>query len=652
MAHLEVKLETWVKLWMGRRGWNPGKSETPVSECEFATRKAHDVDRLSIEQRSTSSEYQSRGMGSCPVPVAPCVGMGCKSTCCDTDKASSSKSTPKRTRPDRAAALSGRRFTTEKVVKSGIRKRLLQASLQEPIKVMCASISQAMHRGGLIFNDIVMRHISERRAGESPTLPFPSIFDDETSLTFFRNMLIGGTSERRVSQSLTTTFRDYPSPDRHPGDSQLYTWAAKTFQTSVRNLVTEAFGPRQIRYVKSWCAKSPARRGTWWAIIKRINGWGVQEDITLEAAAFVTVERQLLGNPSEVSTKWLKDNSATVFEAYGRWLKVLEVHDEARFHLTPHFGVKMHYITIDTDALYGIMKAAGLYGGNIKSFRNDSAEQWGSVFKTTGLATSQWTFSRTIETDGVACSIHFTRDRTQAEIAEANRRASDKAARKQATLERKATRARSPERMKQELAAKRKTAAAQKRKMKQEPPPPPPPAPVDPHWHAPCPPDGTLGEDPGVSPNVTYTVHMVNGQRKRRRFTVGRYYSEGGVKRLQARTATWLSGIQAEQDTLTDVHLKTANWETLQEHVLAFAEVHSTIWREKTKSRWARGRFDTYIRKPQAVDRFYSEVAADGPVTRHFFGNGSFRATYKGCLPAPKTLVARRSKMAFPGHSV
>ena len=135
---------------------------------------------------------------------------------------------------------------------------------------------------------------------------------------------------------------------------------------------------------------------------------------------------------------------------------------------------------------------------------------------------------------------------------------------------------------------------------------------------------------------------------KRRRFTVGRYYTEGGVKRLQSRTSTWLSGIQGEQDYLSAEHLNTASWDTLKEHVHRFAEVHGALWREKTKSRWARGRFDTYIRKPKAVDEFYSEVRADGPVTSHFFGNGSFRPTFRGCIPAPKTLVARRSKMAFP----
>lgn len=46
-------------------------------------------------------------------------------------------------------------------------------------------------------------------------------------------------------------------------------------------------------------------------------------------------------------------------------------------------------------------------------------------------------------------------------------------------------------------------------------------------------------------------------------------------------------------------------------------------------------------------DAFYREVRQHGPVTRHFFGNASFRATFKGCVPAPKTLVARRSRMAF-----
>ena len=554
----------------------------------------------------------------------------------------------KRSRPDKAAAMAERRITVEKVVKSGLRKRLLEPRLLQPLIRRGLAISQSQHRGGLIFCDIVMRHVSERSGGSSTSVQFPPIFDEKLSQTFFRNCLTGGSSEPRVVKSLETTFRDYPSPERFAGDYQLYSSAALLFQTNVRNLVTEAFGPRQARFVKSWCRKDPTRRGKWFPIVKRINGWGVQEDISREAESFVAVEKFLLGSPGEVTTAWLKRNADKVFEAYSRWLTALEVDGEKRFALTPQFGVRMHNIKIDTDALYGVMKAEGLYSGNIKQFRVDAAVQWSSTFKTTGLATNQWTFSRMVETDGIACSIHFKRHKTEKEVFESERKKRDMAARKQATLERKAARDKSPERMKKELSERRKAATAEKQRKRSEGPPPPPPSPGGCEWKPLTLPEGTLAEDPGVSPNVTYTVHRVDGKNKRRRFTVGRYYTEGGVKRLQARTSTWILGVRSEQDYLSAEHLSTSSWDTLKEHVQRFGEVHGALWGEKTKSRWARGRFDTYIRKPKAVDAFYSEVRGDGPVKSHFFGNGSFRPTFRGCVPAPKTLVARRSKMAFP----
>ena len=549
---------------------------------------------------------------------------------------------PKRCRPDRAAALASRKTEVERVVKCALAKRLLQKSLKQPIVDRCRSVSQATHRAGLMFLDIVTKFVAELRRGGEPSAPFPPIFDDKHSLTFFRRLLTGDKKEPRVAESLNTTFAGFPEPTRYPGDGQLYTYAAKSVQTNVRNIVTEAFRDRQIRYVKSWCRQRSVRQGTWFAIIKRINDWGIQEELSLEAEAFAAVERHLLGSPETLSTKWLKEHPDKVFEAYARWLTALEVADEKGFVLTPQFRVKTHNITLDTDALYGIMKAEGLYRGNDQTFRADRDAQWSSVFDTAGLASGKWSFTGMVETDGVACSVHFKRSRTGAEVDASAKAARDKDARKQATLERKRARERSPDRVRAEQAARRKEMAAERAARKKDSGPVP--SPGDKREL----PEGTLAEDPGVSPNVTYTTHIVGGKRKRRRFTVGRYYTEGGVKRLQKRTTAWQSTIQAAQDTVDAHSLKSTDTRALVAHVDAFLDAYDTLWGEKTKPRWARGRFDTYVRKPKAVDAFYAEVRRDGPVTKHYFGNASFRPTYKGCVPAPKTLVTRRSKMAFP----
>jgi len=85
----------------------------------------------------------------------------------------------------------------------------------------------------------------------------------------------------------------------------------------------------------------------------------------------------------------------------------------------------------------------------------------------------------------------------------------------------------------------------------------------------------------------------------------------------------------------------------VREHIRRFALVRAALWNEKTKLRWARGRFGTYVRKPQALDAFFKEIKADGPATRNLYGAAQCSSTIRGTKPAPRS---RRAAMAFGGE--
>ena len=261
-----------------------------------------------------------------------------------------------------------------------------------------------------------------------------------------------------------------------------------------------------------------------------------------------------------------------------------------------------------------------------------------------GLTTNKWTFNRMVETDGVAMCAHFLRPKTDAELESVATKKENRARTRLEAATRKAERERSPERVKRERNAKRVKTIAEKKaakKLSAATPLPPPAASRPQHRH------GDVGIDPGVSPNVAYAVHILHGKVKRRRFTIGRYYHDSGVKKLQAQTQVWLRGVQAAQSTVDDISIKTSEHASVRAHIRRYALVHRELWDEKTKARWARGRLGTYIRKPAALDAFYRQLKADGPVHRNFYGDGNMSTNLRGCKPAPNTLCLRRAKIAF-----
>lgn len=125
------------------------------------------------------------------------------------------------------------------------------------------------------------------------------------------------------------------------------------------------------------------------------------------------------------------------------------------------------------------------------------------------------------------------------------------------------------------------------------------------------------------------------------RFTKGRLYHEGGVRRLAKNTRRWERCVKDEQDYLNCFTSNTSSLSHHRAHVAAFRDVYDALWSERTKMRWARGRFGTHIRKSKAMDTYFRELKVQG-VTRAFLGHGSWSPTMPGTETTPVDWMAKK----------
>lgn len=268
-----------------------------------------------------------------------------------SDEASCSHGPPDRPpqkRPDKAAARQLSKLQNERVVKTGLASRVLLPSVVADIDGRVESVSKAVNLAGLIVGFVVREAISSRR--ELPVFNkafFVALFlepdhpDDFPDIQFVRN----------------TAFKAFPKPQRYVGDSNTLIYAAGRTLTNFVNIVSEAFAARLKRRICLWVGDDAARKKRTWAIEKAINGWGVEEtaDRVAGEAEFIAEQRELLGDPKEITKAWLRSHVDVVIRAYHNWLTLLKRAGKKGFPLTPYFGIKRHFINFNTRVLRAIM---------------------------------------------------------------------------------------------------------------------------------------------------------------------------------------------------------------------------------------------------------------------------------------------------------
>lgn len=490
-----------------------------------------------------------------------------------------------------------------------------------------------------------------------------------------------------------------PAAKRHFGDANSIVMAATAMKTSVLNTIVHSFDARLRRYVKTWCSQDTASRGEWYPVFLQIVGWreegGKDPAPLMEAAAeFVKAERLALGEPSRVSEAWLKGHPRAVLSAFCRWLSFFESVGAKQFSLVPSYKIRTHCLKIDTNVLFGLMKEGGLYDKNLKAFRADAQNQWRRAFQLTGLAALRYVPTGLVSTDGVSLNVHFRRPMSSLEIKEreeaienakakraeaelnkmsrlaardekervreakkleqeqkrmgAERLKEEKARYKAMMEELKVSNPAEHKRLKTKHAAEQKAAreAKPKREKKEKA------EAVDPkEYIPPILQRGEVAVDPGGS-TLFYVVGLgIDGYVKRMRFTKGRYSVDSGMRKHKKNSEWWnkrLTGSNDDVEHLYKVSSKTMSMATFKEHVSRLSKVYGQLWSEYTKKRWARGRLDVYIRKPQAIDRFLEEVEATyGDIKVVHYGGATWSPSGKGRATMPVCAARRRWVLRF-----
>ena len=62
-------------------------------------------------------------------------------------------------------------------------------------------------------------------------------------------------------------------------------------------------------------------------------------------------------------------------------LKAFEIRQEKVFNLLPIYSNQAKYVTIDTDALYGLLGAKAGTGVDLQCFAREQNDNWGKIFK-------------------------------------------------------------------------------------------------------------------------------------------------------------------------------------------------------------------------------------------------------------------------------
>ena len=94
-------------------------------------------------------------------------------------------------------------------------------------------------------------------------------------------------------------------------------------------------------------------------------------------------------------------------------LKAFEIRQEKVFNLLPIYSNQAKYVTIDTDALYGLLGAKAGTRVDLQRFASEQNNNWGKIFKLPrGLLDlrvgHRKSFDYIIKTDGVGVSIGIT----------------------------------------------------------------------------------------------------------------------------------------------------------------------------------------------------------------------------------------------------
>jgi hypothetical protein len=546
------------------------------------------------------------------------------------------------------------------VVKCCLKKRVRAHELLPKIKDLVEFNAKVTHRTGLLLNWIVLTALDQRESttrlevqddntvrviikGNDNTI---TDLPDLTDQTFIDHAMALDVKDPHVARAVDKLFKYYPEIEVPKLSGKPVAQSSRTMIiANIKTYVGYTYKQHQKRFLVAWCKERGYPKGTWWRIMKGINGWGreitedddlvVNEaDLTEDATRLIAVERRLLrveDNGGKSTDTFRKDHSQHVIKAYHRWTGYLQSQGLKSFTVLPIGSIRAKHVDIDTITLFGMLYDKPYNTTETQEQARDAfsamrEEQWASAFRLDGLRNT-FDFAFCVTTDGVSASFHFKRPMTSEEkdVKEAESKVGKALA----------------------AAAKRRQAALEKALKKAGVDVPGTMGPLT-QALADNPGARIIGIDPGRT-NIMVTAELVDGKVVSFRLTRAQYKTDTGMKSLVKTANKRNLRVKTGQEILDQISLKTTSPETIAKYVSRLLwtrddgqTLYDNLWNEKLRPCHARDRFGVWKRRNQVLDNFFKKVSGGDNSVLWAYGDASFAPSGRGSETVPVQAAAKR----------
>ncbi|KAG1667136.1 hypothetical protein FOA52_004131 [Chlamydomonas sp. UWO 241] len=402
--------------------------------------------------------------------------------------------------------------------------------------------------------------------------------------TFVRQLLLGTDGAHKPVAEITQLFKDNPllAPieERSLADSNIYTYAAKKLATNISNHLVINIQKVVKRYLYDGAGLTTADAVQaqfliyGWDLTKKKKKDKKNEVVDEEAVKRVVadVRKQLgLADDQKIGTMWYKSkpNLAPMLRMFVFANRALERAGKKLFNILPICRFKAHFITIDKTSVVGILNDAKFGRGEKVTLEK---LDWRAFLGADKLAGKNCTFTTTIDTDGLAINVHFTRPKNEGHSSEVE---------------------------KPSLEGKR-----------------------------------VLACDPGRS-NIMYVVEKLDdGRFEPHKLTRRQYYAESGIFKANENSARWNKGVIDKLEKLSTASPKSVDLGAFSLYVNAIASVRDALWEEYLRKRWREQTFRLYGGKKRSFAKFFNGLKLT-PDTVLAYGASKFASGGKGELSVP-----------------
>lgn len=517
----------------------------------------------------------------------------------------------KQKRSDRAKKLLERKTRCETAVKCCLRRRIhgdgeTKDKVIEAIQERVLGYSKRVHLASIALNLLVRECFDGVPDDQIPLVYVPDFLEQ----TFIRQLLLGTEYAIKPVQEVYSLYTRYPilfdklkSLPRHSADRNIMSSGTTKYITNLKNHLVVNF-PKLLRkwiysgYVQQ-ALKNVQNASTY--LLFALQNWEWKEDVidlppTIQTQYLIL--KEILGADT-VNDKWFTkpDNLYRIVRFYvfiNRFLSNPNYTcglEPKTYNLLPIARIKRHFIAIDTHSLYGLLKDCELIECSNKVFQLQGLEQWKAFFDYESVMGKGKQFTGTIETDGIAVCIHFTKPKEELIIE------LPKLDRNNPNLE-------------------------------------------------------VVGVDPGRT-NIYYAVKVDDlGNPKTFKLTRSHYYKASGTIKANTNVRKWNDPIQPEITLLSLNSPKVLEVERFMDYVMTVLTVYETVWNEWTKKRWSDQRLRLYGGKKRVFAQFWNKVSTPGKKTVVAFGSAKFAPGGKSEVSVPTTRAFKECSNRFQTFAV